>query len=414
MRPCFKPDFREGRLTMGETVAKKNAESITLAYYCINICLTIALFAIGTIYLRYRDRRDHQRREWRQLAERIYTDYSKLKSKDIPPKISKVKNTFESIKIHSEVSGLDVLRYMLTDEKYRNFASESPQLKALREDLHMIFVPLNICSSLLLLGEVPINIKEELRLVVEELGNLAEPFLTGEQQRVALKCLKHFGSNRSSNAVTEHAQRSVKKLDERIKAFAPYVNSLQFGGPNAKEFLQVEINMKDCDYSKCRKFWLNKTMIMQNSHENLYFLIKLHEDLEYKKLEARFARIFIQTLEELPHESFEQICDSDSDETILMKFLHELRLYIHIILSENEFKRLVEDNVDRLRQLREASQPIKDQIEELCQKFSDKLVRIKEDIDGNPPDHLNSLKFFKQLYDLYEEKFQKITTGQEV
>ena len=399
---------------MGQTVAEENAESITLAYYCINICLTIALFAIGTIYLRYRDRRDHQRREWRQLAERIYTDYSKLKSKDIPQKISKVKNTFESIKIHSEVSGLDVLRYMLTDEKYRNFASESPQLKALREDLHMIFVPLNICSSLLRLGEVPSNIKEELRLVVGELGNLAEPFLTGEQQRVALKCLKHFGSNRSSNAVTEHAQRSVKKLDERIKAFAPYVNSLQFGGPNAKEFLQVEINMKDCDYSKCRKFWLNETMIMQNSHENLYFLIKLHEDLEYKELEARFARIFIQTLEELPHESFEQICDSDSDETILMKLLHELRLYIHIILSENEFKRLVEDNVDRLRQLHEASQPIKVQIKELCQKFSDKLVRIKEDINGNPPDHLNSPKFFKQLYDLYEEKFQKITTGQEV
>ena len=59
----------------------------------------------------------------------------------------------------------------------------------------MIFLPLNICSSLLLLGKVPINIKKELRLVVEELGNLAEPFLTGEQQRVALKCLEHFGSN---------------------------------------------------------------------------------------------------------------------------------------------------------------------------------------------------------------------------
>ena len=412
MRPCFKPDFREGRLTMGETVAKKNAESITLAYYCINICLTIALFAIGTIYLRYRDRRDHQRREWRQLAERIYTDYSKLKSKDIPQKISKVKNTFESIKIHSELSGFDVLRYMLTDEKYRNFASESPPLKALREDLHMIFVPLNICSSLLRLGEVPSNIKEELRLVVGELGNLAEPFLTGEQQRVALKCLQHFGSNRSSNAVTEHAQRSVKELDERIEAIAPYVNSLQFGGPNAKEFLQEEINMKDCDYSKCRKFWLNKTMIMQNSHKDLDFLINLHEDLEYKELEAHCARIFRQNLEELPHESFEQTSDSDSDETILMKLLHELRLYIHIIPSENEFKRLVEDNVKRLRQLHEEFQPIKFQIKSLCQRFSDDLMRIKKDIEGNPPDHLNSSEFLNQLEGLYEEKYKRIIVRQ--
>ena len=180
---------------MGQTVLKENAELITLIYYCFSIGLTIVISVGGTFYLRRRDRRDHQRREWRRFAERIHTDYSKLKSKDIPQKISKVKNTFEAILINSTVTGLDVLRYMLTDDNYRNFASESPQLKALREDLHMIFLPLNICSSLFLLGEVPINIKEELRLVVEELGNLAEPFLTGEEQRVALKCLEHFGSN---------------------------------------------------------------------------------------------------------------------------------------------------------------------------------------------------------------------------
>ena len=305
---------------------------------------------------------------------------------------------------------------MLTDDNYRNFASESPQLKALREDLHMIFLPLNICSSLFLLGEVPINIKEELRLVVEELGNLAEPFLTGEQQRVALKCLKHFGSNRSSNAVTEHAQRSVKELDERIKAIAPYVNSLQFGGPNSKEFRndfpQMGTDMKD--YSECRKFWLNKTMIMQNRHENLKFLIQLHEDLECKEPEAHCARNFRKNLGKLPHKSLEQICDSDSDETILMKLLHELRLYIHIILSENEFKILVEDNVGRLRQLHEAFQPIKVQIEGLCQRFIDHLNCIKKEIKWNPPDHLNSTKFLNQLNVLYKEKFLRITAGEEV
>ena len=443
---------------MIQRFAKEYKESITLVYFCGNLLLTIVVFVVGTIYFWHRDRRDqerrlqedreyqnrrdqedrrdqerrlqegreyenrrdqedrrdHRRREWRQFAERIYTDYSKLKSKDIPQKISKVKNTFERILIHSTVTGLDVLRYMLTDDNYRNFASESPQLKALREDLHMIFLPLNICSSLFLLGEVPINIKEELRLVVEELENLAEPFLTGEQQRVALKCLKHFGSNRSSNAVTEHAQRSVKELDERIKAIAPYVNSLQFGGPNAKEFLQTDINMKDCDYSKCRKFWLNKTVIMQNRHENLKFLIQLHEDLECKEPEAHCARNFRKNLGKLPHKSLEQICDSDSDETILMKLLHELRLYIHIILSENEFKILVEDNVGRLRQLHEAFQPIKVQIEGLCQRFIDHLNCIKKEIKWNPPDHLNSTKFLNQLNVLYKEKFLRITAGEEV
>ena len=441
MRPYHKLDFREERSTMGQTVAKENA--ITLAYYCINICLTIVLFAIGTFYLWRRDRRDQQRREWRQLAERIYTDYSKLKSKDIPQKISKVKNTFERIKIHSEVSGLDVLRYMLADKNYRNFASESPQLKALREDLHMIFVPLNICSSLLLLGEVPVNIEEELRLVVEELGNLVEPFLTGEQQRIALKCLKHFGSNTSSNVVTEHAQRSVKELDERIEAIAPYVNSLQFGGPNAKEFPQVNrtqatapsVNSfqflspnatefrndfpdkKDCDYSKCRKFWLNKTMIMQNSHKDLDFLVKLHEDLEYKELEAHCARIFRQNLEELPHESFEQTSDSDSDKAILMKFLHELRLYIHIILTGDQFmmvKRLVELNVNKLCEERKNVHPIKDTIQSVCQRFSADLLTLKSNIEKNSPPHLTDNNFFIQLSDLYEGKFLRIITGQEV
>ena len=441
MRPYHKLDFREERSTMGQTVAKENA--ITLAYYCINICLTIVLFAIGTFYLWRRDRRDQQRREWRQLAERIYTDYSKLKSKDIPQKISKVKNTFERIKIHSEVSGLDVLRYMLADKNYRNFASESPQLKALREDLHMIFVPLNICSSLLLLGEVPVNIEEELRLVVEELGNLVEPFLTGEQQRIALKCLKHFGSNTSSNVVTEHAQRSVKELNERIEAIAPYVNSLQFGGPNAKEFPQVNrtpatapsVNSfqflspnatefrndfpdkKDCDYSKCRKFWLNKTMIMQNSHKDLHFLINLHEDLEYKELEAHCARIFRQNLEELPHESFEQTSDSDSDKAILMKFLHELRLYIHIILTGDQFmmvKRLVELNVNKLCEERRNAHPIKDTIQSVCQRFSADLLTLKSNIERSSPPHLTDNNFFIQLSDLYEGKFLRIITGQEV
>ena len=430
MRPYFKLDFREEKSTMGQTVAKENAKSITLAYYCINICLTIVLFASGTIYLWRRDRRDQQRREWRQLAERIYTDYSKLKGKEIPQKISKVKNTFERIKIHSKVSGLDVLRYMLADKNYRNFASESPQLKALREDLHMIFVPLNICSSLLLLGEVPVNIEEELRLVVEELGNLVEPFLTGEQQRIALKCLKHFGSNTSSNEVTEHAQRSVKELDEQIEAIAPYVNSLQFGGPNAKEFLQVNLTQatasefrndfpdkKDCDYSKCRKFWLNKTMIMQNSHKNLDFLVKLHEDLEYKELEAHCARIFRQNLEKLPHKYFEQTSDSDSDKAILMKFLHELRLYIHIILSGDQFmmvKRLVESNVKKLCQRDRKVRPIKVIIQSVCQRFSEELLDLKRKIEGNPPPHLTDKKFFKQLSDLYEEKFRRIIIGVEV
>ena len=77
-------------------------------------------------------------------------------------------------------------------------------------------------------------------------------------------------------------------------------------------------------------------------------------------------------------------------------------------------KRLVEGNVDRLRKLREGLQPIKVQIKELCQRFSDDLVRLKRAIEGNPPRHLTSEKFFKQLNDLFEKKVLRIITGEEV
>ena len=391
------------------------AERVTLGYYIIHIALTFFIFIYGVLIIRRKDRRDkarrveeerrdkerrveedrrnHKRREWRQFAERIYTDYSKLKSKDIPQKIAKVKNTFERILIHSTVTGLDVLRYMLTDDNYRNLVSESPHLQALREDLHMIFLPLNVCSSLLLLGEVPPHIKEELRLVVEELGNLAEPFLTGEQQRVALKCLEYFGSNRSSN---EHGQRGVEGLGVRIKAIVPYVNSLQF------------ISMEDCDYSKCKKFSFNfKESIMFNNLRNLKFLREL---LEYLGV-ALSARIFKGQPAELPVESIEPINDSDSDEVILMKVLHEVRLYIHLILNENlsrEDNERVERNIERLRQLYvkgvKRIEPEEVKIINLCHRFISDLQGIK---DKMPP-HLIKQGFGTQLKDLYEEQFRSM------
>ena len=290
------------------------------------------------------DRRDHLRREWRQFAERIYTDYSKLKSKDIPQKISKLKNTFEPILIHSEVTGLDVLRYMLTDDNCHNFASESPLLEALREDLHAIFVPLTVCSSLLLLGEVPVNIKEELRFMVEELGNVAEPFLTGEQQGVALKCMKNFGSNRSSS---EHGQRRAEELCERIKDIVLYVNNLHLT-PGMRTFRD------DRDYSKCETFSFKSDItFILNRNKNLQVLLGLEKCLTCRK---HSIGIFREKPAELPVKSIERINDIDSDEVILMKVLHEVRLYLQFILYENENlsredNERVERNIKRLKQL---------------------------------------------------------------
>lgn len=170
--------------------AKDYTEEITLGYYCFNLAFTIAFFIFGTIYLRHRDKRDQQRREWRQFAERIYSEYSKLKDKDIPRRISKVRGTFEKIQINSKTTGLDVLRYMLAEGNYESF--KTIQLECLREDLQLIFSLFNVCSSLLLLGKVPKNVKEELKDVISDLGKMSVPFFKGKQRKIILKCLEHF------------------------------------------------------------------------------------------------------------------------------------------------------------------------------------------------------------------------------
>ena len=416
------PEFREELLTMCLEFAKEYAEFITFIYYCVTSLIAAAAFIVGTWYLNNRDRRDqrrrekeerhyqerrqredrayqerrqqgdreyqkrrqqedreyqerrqqedrehqdrrrqedrenqdrrdqedrrdHLRREWRQFAERIYTDYSKLKSKDIPQKIAKVKNTFERILIHSEVTGLDVLRYMLTYDNCHNFARESSLFEFLRQDLHTIFVPLTVCSSLLLLGEVPVNIKEELRFMVEELGNVAEPFLTGEQQGVALKCMENFGCNRSSS---EHDQRSAEELCERIKDIVPYVNNLHLT-PGMRTFSD------DRDYSKCEtfSFKLDVTFIL-NRDKNLQSLVSLEMYLCRKGS----IEIFKEKPAELPVKSIERINDIDSDEVILMKVQHEVRLYYQFIMYGNENlsredNERVKRNIERLKQLYE-------------------------------------------------------------
>ena len=70
--------------------AKVYRAEITLAYYCFNLSLTIAIFIFGTIYLRHRDRRDQQRKDWRKFAETIRGQYSTLKDKQVLSGVSKL------------------------------------------------------------------------------------------------------------------------------------------------------------------------------------------------------------------------------------------------------------------------------------------------------------------------------------
>ena len=327
---------------------------------------------------------EDQNREWRRFADEFFKKYTE--SQDILEKLSKVKNTAECMPIHSEVTGLDVLRYMLSNANYYNFESKSPELRALRKNYLGIFSQLKYCSASLPSGIAPEEIMEFLRELVEELWKVVEPFLTSEQQRTALKCRERFGSNRASNTATEHDTRRESEVD--VKSIIPYVDSLQFGGSDAKMFLiylpGVDKALKDYN---------------DNERNNLQFLRKRNEQLE-----TQSATFFREHQAKRPVGSVEQIRKHDSNEVILMKVRHEVRLYIHLILSqslsisENE---QVNRNINSLREIHlnnMASQAMGDQIKEVSCHVCRKLEAIEKDL----PADLSNPDFLKMLRELDE------------
>ena len=285
--------------------AKVYREEISLAYYCCNVDLTIAFFLFGTIYLRYRDRRDQQRQAWRQFAETIINEYSKLKAENIPWKISNVKDTFGNFQIEGVITGLDVLRYMTNYVDYDCF--KTSELDALREDLNSIFRLLNTCASLILLGPVPDNIKAELGVLVNELGEITLPFYKGEERQTILKCLKHFGSGGKPTVETERRVRNVDTiLDEGALT---YIQCLTFCVARGRRDLvectdglpiplpfpfkapttQASHNWSR-NYTECSRFRLKFDVLEHDLGEPFNFLKQLQGDLEEEKYLSDFVR----------------------------------------------------------------------------------------------------------------------------
>ena len=432
---------------MIQTFAKEYKESITLTYYCGNLLLTIVVFVFGTIYLwhkdrrdqqrRFRedredqnrrnqedrrdhqrhlqedrehlnrrdqeDRRDHQRREWCQFAERIYTDYSSLRRNQILENMLKVKKTFEKFPIHSEVTGLDVLRYWLADDRHRNVWSESPQLRALREDLHTIFLQLNFCSSLIHLGEVPKNITEELRYVVEELGNVAKPFLTGEKLKVASTCLKQFGMPVKKEEEEEGGggvggeEEEEKKLHELVEGNIPYLDSLKFGD-NDHRASSTSSPPPPVYYSQS-KFLFNVSM--PNNEHN--FLQKLHDNLEKGEGKTFLVRMFKDRQAELPLNLTDPIGDEDSDEVVLAMVLHEVRYYIHHLQNNRELWEIDgTNNVDRLRQVhKEITGTL---IENAFKQFLKRCISDLQTIVSNSINVLDNVELFRDFKKFWVEE----------
>ena len=290
------------------------------------------------------ERRDHQRREWRQFTEGIFKDYSSLKRNQILENILKVKKTFDKLPIHSEVTGLDVLRYWLADDHYQNVSNESPQLRALREDLHTIYRSLSSCSSLIDLGEVPKNTKEELRGVVEELGNAAKPFLTGDKLEVALTCLKHFGGGKP------YAGPERKVPDKPLEDIVPYVNSLKLVIPRqipTRCPVLPAVPIDEKDYSQCTNFSL--TMMRFDEKHSLRHLHHILEREEYTTYQTCIEEFKVQQVKS-PLNLTDPIVSKDSHKEVVAKVLHEIR-YIHYLQSKLESPKIDGKIVSILGQL---------------------------------------------------------------
>ncbi|KAJ7392833.1 hypothetical protein OS493_010493 [Desmophyllum pertusum] len=373
------------------------------------------MFIVGTIFLRNRDRRDEQRRErrqfeerisreWRQFAEKISGEYSKLKDKGIPRKISQVKENFEKLSIILDITGVDVLRYMLDDDHRQHF--KTTELENLREDLQSIFQLFNVCSSLLLLGEVPTNIKEELKDLVTDLGEMTYPLFKGERRKIILKCVENFGSS----CPKPETESRVSELDASIGVTVPYVDLLRFGtqpeqpyfltrGVNAGRFVQSATSETELDYSiKCTTFSLNRIVTNQGRNQgDLTFLTQLHKDLE----DPRYMTDFATRWRELKPEPFsnliKQVNHNDTNEVVLVKFTHEVRVYIHLFLNDS----CEQINLTTLRNVWKkvtALRPTEAMVKKNCERFIMDLQGIQES-----PYHCNSQEFCVELTQLWNK-----------
>ena len=374
--------------------AKAYKEEITFAYYCFNVVITTVIFLFGTIYLRRRDRRDQQRRDWRQFAETFRGQYSTLEYKQVLSCVSNTNETFENVLICPEITGLDVLRYMLNNSYFMSRSSRKSALYKLKKDLNSIFQLLNTCASFILLEPVPIsNMRAELGELVTELGQVTLPFFTGDQRQTVLKCLKHF--SRDGEIETEKELRDIDLTT--IKEMVPYIEYLSFDN-------QVGRHQPSTHYSKINKFQFEFDPGFDQDHP-LSFLKVIQEDLQDEKYLSDFAR---ESQELLSNTRYIDQVDSDNERLVVMKVLHQVRMDIHSLLKKEGIdEAFFSNSVVSLREVYKrvtTLKPDKEILKATCEQFIDDLTLLK---DSSHSYHM-SRSFLEQLENMRKTYFQMI------
>lgn len=372
-------------------------EVITLTYYCFNVVLAIVFFAYGTYYLKKRDKRDELRREWRQFAETLGREYSKLKDENTHQRVLKVKESLGNVKVCNEITGVDVLSYMIHHCADRaRFRTRGSDFDAFRDDLNKILRLLRICNSLTLLGTVPDDIKEEVGELVTDLGEITLPFFKGHRRKIILKCLEHFGSQSpSENSVT----------DTDMTNAIPYVEFLVFTwvykAPGADPGKKVKKTNDKCP--ECVAFTLDVNGPLtcgldEETKRELGFLIQLQK----KIVELKNLKDFVGALRpEWPY-LFSDECPVN-DVSVVLRVLHEVRGYIYSIVKREEI------NAGKQRKIEVFRTVYRDAIEfrstdweavlHICQTFKVDLSNLEK----SKSDYHRSTTFREEFSDLYSK-----------
>ena len=395
--------------------AEDYIEEITLAYYCANLLLTLTIFIFGRIYLKQRDRRDALRKEWRQFAETLGREYSKLKDNNIHQSVSEVKDSFGNVKVCEDITCIDVLRYMIDHADYKT-RFRTPQLDNLREDLQKILHLLRTCASLILLGTVPNNFKEELGEVVTDLGEIALPFFKGERRKIILKCLTNFGNESSK----DDREASVRDIDMKLEKVIPYVKFLLFKAPVANNTATLDSppesvddqyvrftgttiqSLKTSEYTYCKTFILNVNVMLRE--------LDFREETTETGLPEELLLLF--NLNKTMEEDLAYLPDLVSElqreqwTVRFLRVLHEVRMHIHSIVIRRAINAEKRQHIAVLKQEYDeltGFKPVKAIVRESCQRFIKDLQSVMK---SNAQYHEGEI--FKNKLNRLQEIFKNI------
>ena len=150
------------------------------------------------------------------------------------------------------------------------------------------------------------------------------------------------------------------------------------------------------DYSKCSKFSLYVTEnILQGS--DLISLQELHQDLENPRYLRDFARE-LRKKQPVPLDLIEQITHLDTDERVVEKVLHEVRVYIYRLLNGSQYSTEIEANKARLLRVQEEVtkvRPTETIVKGICERLIEDLQRLQAS-----QYHCNSEEFCEKLQEL--------------